>query len=78
MEHHEVRPDCDRRITHLEDRVDNIDEALSSTSVDVAVLKSEVCGLVKSMDRLTKGIWGMVAAVLTLIITMVITRVFAG
>ncbi len=78
MEAREVRPECEWRLTHLEDRVDNIDEALSGANVDIAVLKSEVCGLVKSMDRLTKGIWGMVAAILTLIITMVITRVMGG
>jgi len=71
---HEVNPDCNRRITHLEDRVDNIDEALSGANIDVAVLKSQVCGLVKSMDRLTKGIWGMVATILTLIATLVITK----
>lgn len=63
---HECRKEFDQILERLEKGDDSFQkhsEALHRADIELAELRTNMNNLVKSMDQLTKGIWGMVLSI---------------
>ena len=67
---HDMRSECRKAFEQIYDRLDKGDDsfqkhsdAIHRADIELAELRTNMNNLVKSMDQLTKGIWGMVMAI---------------
>ena len=70
VENHLMRAECRKAFEQITERLDKGDhsfkehsDAIHRTDIELAELRTNMNNLVKSMDQLTKGIWGMVLAI---------------
>ena len=70
QDNNDMRAECQATFSRIFERLESGDEsfrehrdALHRTDLELTELRTNMQNLVKSMDGLTKGIWGMVMAI---------------
>ncbi len=66
MEHNhiEMHEPCKERFREIEKRLDEGDKVFTQHTTDIAVLKTNTNALIKSMNGLTKALWGVCGTIL--------------
>lgn len=70
-----IRHECAVMFEKMDLRLRNLEDVDSGQNVDIAVLKNQVQHVVCAMDRLTKGLWGLVTTIIIMIIGLIIDKV---
>ena len=70
MDDHEMRAECKAIMDSMAERIKSVEQSnrehdaqIGENNIDIGVLKTNVSNLVKSIDTLSKSIWGMVLAI---------------
>lgn len=61
MEMHEA---CKERFREIDKRLDEGDKVFTKHTTDIAVLQTNTDALIKSMNGLTKALWGMCGTII--------------
>ena len=55
----EMHPSCRERIAAIDRRLSDGDKILSQHTTEIAVLKTNMSSLIKSINGLTRSLWGV-------------------
>lgn len=66
MEHYhgEMHEACKERFKAIDDRLNEGDRLMSEHTTEIAVLKTNMNSLIKSINGLTKSLWGVCGTIL--------------
>lgn len=64
---------CLERFSKIEFILEDKNNQISKQQIDLQILKSDFNHLTKSLNSLTKALWGIAGTVLTTVVTLVIT-----
>lgn len=64
---------CLERFSKIEKTLDDKNNQISKQQIDLQILKTDFNHLTKSLNNLTKALWGIAGTVLTTVVTLVIT-----
>ena len=67
-EHHEMHESCKERFKDIISRIEEGEMVFSQHTTEIAVVKTNMENLVKSMNALTKALWGLCGTVLSVLI----------
>ena len=61
MEHYhgEMHEQCKERFKAIDDRLNEGDKLMNEHTTEIAVIKTNVASLIKSINGLTKSLWGV-------------------
>ena len=62
--HNDMHEACRERFREIDKRLDEGDKIFSKHSTDIAVIQTNVSSLIKSMNGLTKALWGICGTML--------------
>lgn len=63
-QHMEMHEACKERFREIDKRLDEGDKVFTKHTTDIAVLQTNTDALIKSMNGLTKALWGMCGTII--------------
>lgn len=62
--HNEMHEACRERFRDIEERLNDGDRIMTEHTTEIAVLKTNMSNLIKSISGLTKALWGVCGTIL--------------
>ena len=62
--HNEMHEACKERFKNIEERLNDGDKIMTEHTTEIAVLKTNMSNLIKSLSGLTKALWGICGTIL--------------